>query len=78
MAHGRDSVCERVKVICASSVVYACVRLSMCVRALSLSINRSVCVCVCVCMCVLKFVLGSAGDRAREKEKCYRFLAQPC
>lgn len=50
-----------VKVICAPSAVYVCVRLSVCVCALSLSMNY-----VCVCVCVLKFVLGSAGDRARE------------
>lgn len=68
MAHGHDSVCERVKVIfCACMCV-----LSMCVCFIFLCQQF-----VCVCMCVLKFVLNSAGDRAREKE-CYRFLAQPC
>ena len=75
MAGGRDSVCERVNVIHASSVVYAYVRSPACARALSLPVNN-LCVCVCVCACVCAEVCS--GDRAREKEKCYRFLAQPC
>lgn len=50
MAQGPKCMCECVKVICASSVVYACEHLSVCVRALSLSINN-VCVCVCVEVC---------------------------
>ena len=69
MAGGRDSVCERVNVIHASSVVYACV------RACFISPRQQfVCVCVCVCACAEV----CSGDRAREKEKCYRFLAEPC
>lgn len=61
MVHRRDSVCERVKVIRASSFVYACVHLSMCVCSLSRSVNN-LCVCLCMCICVLKFALGSTGD----------------
>lgn len=53
--------------------VHGCICLCVCMLYLSLCQQF-----VCVCMCVLKFVLGSAGYRAREKEKCYRFLAQPC
>lgn len=67
MAHRRDSVCERVKVICASS--FECVHLSICARVLNLALSTT-CVYVCA-FCALKFVLGSTGDRAREKEKCY-------
>lgn len=53
---GVKCTCECVKVICASSVVYARVRLSVCERALFLCI-RNLCVCVraciyaCVCVC---------------------------
>ena len=60
MAGGRDSVCERVNVIHASSVVYACV------RACFISPRQQfVCVCVCVFVRVLKFVLVTERERRR-------------
>ena len=66
MAGGRDSVCERVNVIHASSVVYAYVRSPACARALSLPVNNlCVCVCVCVRVCALKFVLVTERGRRR-------------
>ena len=83
MAHGRDSVCDCVKVICASSVVYACVHLSVRVYfspSLSLSTNCVLYVCVCVHACVCVEVCSGQGQwqSEREGEVLLIFSTQPC